>query len=192
MNQPCDQKRKMCKQKGIVMRLTLWIRTLLSILAMSMCAYSQDVHYNYDRGAAFGSYRTYQWVDLPGAVKDQLINADIKRSIDEQLSQKGLTRVEANGNLNVGYRAAIDLQSSVYLMSTGVGGWGDRTIEGQTSTIPLGMLMVDLYDPARNQLVWRGDATKVIDLNKNPDKNYRHLQKVMAKLFKNYPPQSRR
>jgi hypothetical protein len=50
------------------------------------------------------------------------------------------------------------------------------------------MLLIDLYDPARKQLVWRGDATKTIDIKREPDKNYRNLQKAMAKLFKNYPP----
>lgn len=49
---------------------------------------------------------------------------------------------------------------------------------------------MDLYDPARKQLVWRGDGTKTIDLKRDPDKNHRILQKSMAKLFKNYPPQA--
>ena len=61
-------------------------------------------------------------------------------------------------------------------------------MQGQTSTIPVGILLMDLYDVGRKQLVWRGDAVKTIDLKKDPDKNYKNLQKVMAKLFKNYPP----
>jgi Domain of unknown function (DUF4136) len=48
--------------------------------------------------------------------------------------------------------------------------------------------VMDVYDVGRKQLVWRGDAIKTIDLKKEPEKNYRNLQKVMAKLFKNYPP----
>ena len=64
-----------------------------------------------------------------------------------------------------------------------------RSVQGQTSTIPIGTMAVDLYDPARKQLIWRGDATKTIDLKKNPDNNYKTLQKAMSKLFKNYPPQ---
>ena len=49
--------------------------------------------------------------------------------------------------------------------------------------------MVDLYDPARKQLVWRGEASKTIDVKRDPDKNYKNLQKAMAKLFRKYPPQ---
>jgi len=163
-------------------------------------AYGQDVHYNYDRGANFAAYKTYQWVDLPGRVPDQLIDRDIKRSIDEQLSQKGLTRVEKDADLYVGYQAVIDMEKGISLSGWGTrggpggwGGWGgldSGTVTGQTSTIPVGILLVDLFDPAKKQLIWRGDASKTLDLKKDPDKNYKNLQKAMTKLFKNYPPQA--
>jgi hypothetical protein len=172
---------------------------LLTILFMVVCAYAQDVHYNYDRGAKFAAYKTYQWVDLPGRVTDQLIDQAIKRSIDEQLAQKGLTKVESDAGLQVGYQAVINLEKSLNLSAwgtrggpAGFGGFGGLdtgTVTGQTSTIPVGMLVVDLYDPAKRQLIWRGDATKTVDLKKDPDKNYKNLQKAMTKLFKNYPPQ---
>ena len=57
-------------------------------------------------------------------------------------------------------------------------------MQGQTSTIPVGILLMDLYDVGRKQLVWRGDAIKTINLKKDPDKNYKNLQKVMAKLLR--------
>jgi hypothetical protein len=180
------------------MKLTNRLTFLAAFLFMVVCAYGQDTHYNYDRGANFAAYRTYQWVDIPGgAVPDQLIDRDIKRAVDEQLAQKGLTRVEKNADLYVGYQAVVALEKGVNLngSSDNLGGWGPwgggwRTgsVQGQTSTIPVGILLVDLYDPAKKQLIWRGDATKAIDLKKDPDKNYRNLQKAMAKLFKNYPP----
>jgi uncharacterized protein DUF4136 len=65
-------------------------------------------------------------------------------------------------------------------------------MQGQTSTVPVGILLIDLYDVGRKQLVWRGDATKTIELKTDPDKNYRNLQKVMTKLFRNYPPKPRK
>jgi hypothetical protein len=59
-----------------------------------------------------------------------------------------------------------------------------------TSTIEVGQIVVNLFDPARQQLVWSGAAEKMLDIKKDPDKNYRNLQKTMAKMFKNYPPES--
>ena len=210
------------------MKLTNRLTFLPALLLLVASAYGQDVHYDYDRGANFAAYKTYQWIeavssqpevaspnglpklDLPGGgplgvqggtSDDQLIRQDIQRAVDEQLAQKGLTKVEKNGDLLVTYHAAVREEKSINLSAFGDGGgpwggwgggwggWGGGTVTGQTSTIPIGMLVVDLYDPARKQLVWRGDASKAIDLKKDANKNYRNLEKAMAKLFRNYPPQ---
>jgi hypothetical protein len=179
------------------MKLLNQVTLLTAFLLMAACAYGQEVHYNYDRSANFAAYKTYQWVDIPGgAVPDQLIDQAIKRAADEQLAQKGLTRVDNNADLYIGYQFVLNLEKSLSLWETGGAGpgwglglWGGgRNVQGQTSTIPVGILLMDLYDVGRKQLVWRGDAVKTIDLKKDPDKNYKHLQKVMAKLLKNYPP----
>ena len=174
-------------------RLTAFVFSLFVVV----CAYGQDVHYNYDRGANFGAYKTYQWVELPGAVSDQLIDRDIKRAVNEQMAQKGLTKVDKDADLYVGYHALVNLEKGVNLSAWGTrgqGGWGgfdNGTVTGQTSTIPAGMLFVDLYDAGERQLIWRGDANKTLDLKKDPADNYKNLQKAVAKLFKNYPPQSK-
>ncbi len=170
------------------MRLAMKLAFLGASLLMITAACAQDIHFNYDRNTNFASYRTYQWVDIPdGTVPDQLMDQNIKRAIDEQLAQKGLTRVEANAQLFVGYQAAVTQEKSVTFYGTGPR-WFGGTVQGDTSTISVGKLVVDLYDPARKQLIWRGDATKTLDPKRDPDKNYRNLQKAMAKLFKNYPP----
>ena len=187
------------------MRLTNCVTLIPAFFFLVACAYSQDVHYNYDRGTSFASYKTYQWVDLPGpsgAVPDQFIDRDIKRAVEEQLAQKGLSRVEKGADLMIGYHAVLHEEKGINLNAWGTGGgpwgggwgpwggWNGGTVTGQTSTMPVGILLIDLYDPAKKQLIWRGDASKTIDLKKDPDKNYKNLQKAMAKLFKNYPPQT--
>jgi len=130
-----------------------------------------------------------------GMSDDQLIGQDIKRAVDEQLAQKGLTKVENNGDLQIAYHAAIREEKSIDLNGMGwggrsYGGWWDGSISGHTSTIPVGTLVIDVYDPGRKQLIWRGQASKTVDLKKDPDKNYKNLQKAMTKLLKNYPPQA--
>ncbi len=124
--------------------------------------------------------------------EDQLIDGDIKRAVEEQLAQKGLIKVEKNADLQVVYHAAIhqekNLSGSIWGRGA-TGWWGvEDSVQGRTSTISICTLVVDLYDPVRQQLIWRGDVTKTIDLKKDPDKNYKNLQKAMAKPFKNYPP----
>ncbi len=46
------------------MKITKQLILPLALLFMLAYARGQDIHYNYDRGANFQSYRTYQWVDL--------------------------------------------------------------------------------------------------------------------------------
>lgn len=199
LKEPNAPERTPTEQKRTTISLTKQVTFLAAFLLMAACAYGQDVHYNYDRSANFAAYRTYQWVDIPGgAVTDQLIDQAIKRAAEEQLALKGLTKVENKADLYICYQVVINLEKSVSLWGTGGGpGWldgpwgGTRSMQGQTSTIPVGILLMDMYEVERKQLVWRGDAVKTIDLKKDPEKNYRNLQKVMAKLFKNYPPKFR-
>lgn len=211
------------------MKITTRLTLPLALFFMVACSYGQDVHYNYDRGANFQSYRTYQWVDHqsgppkadapaglpnpPGGLPDlpvgappgsgssvsddQLLNQDIERAVDAQLAEKGLTKVDKGGDLLVGYQASVNQEKSINLWGSGGNGWwgggpgwgGFSSVQGQTSTISNGTLVVGVYDPARRQLIWQGDASKTVDLKKDPTKNYKTLQKAMTKLFKNYPPQ---
>jgi hypothetical protein len=168
---------------------TMKLFALTGFLCLAVAGLAQDVHFDYDRTANFTAYRTYQWVDaktLPGQPSDQLIDHDIKRAVDEQLAGQGLQRVDRGGDLQVAYHVALDREKQFngFTMGPRWDGFGQVT----TSTIAIGMLVVDMFDPARNQLVWRGDAERTLDIKKDPDKNYRNLEKAMTKLFKNYPP----
>ena len=177
------------------MRLIQRLSFLSVLIVFTTSLYAQDVHYYYDRSTKFGAYKTYQWVDLPGpggAVPDQLIDQSIKRAVDEQLAQKGLTR---STRTRISTSAITPLSErkkalTCRLLVTGGGRWGwgcwggfNSRSTGQTSTIPVGTLLVDLYDPAKKQLVWRGDGTKTIDLKRDPDKNYRILHKIHGQAF---------
>ena len=62
---------------------------------------------------------------------------------------------------------------------------------GQTSTLYTGQLVLDMYDSAHQDLVWRGVASKTLDPKAKPDKRQKNLQKAVAKLMKNYPPETK-
>ena len=57
------------------------------------------------------------------------------------------------------------------------------------STIYGGQLDVDLYDSAKKQLVWRGVVSKALEEKAKPENRKKNLEKAVAKLLKNYPPQ---
>jgi hypothetical protein len=57
-----------------------------------------------------------------------------------------------------------------------------------SSTISVGTLVLDVYDPTAKQLVWTGTATKTLNPPSNQEQNMQNLDKTMEKLLKNYPP----
>jgi Domain of unknown function (DUF4136) len=148
---------------------------LIALLCLSGVAFAQEVQFDYNRSANFNVYKTYQWVDYkPVQVGDQLLDQDIKRAVDAQLAGKGLRRVESGGDLHVGYQAAISQEKQ--FDSLGSGGWGGPFGWGNwgntrvtTSTIEIGKLVIGLFDPATKQLVWRGSASRTLDIE-DPDR----------------------
>jgi hypothetical protein len=156
------------------------------VLSLGVLAAAQDVQFDYDRSANFHAYRTYQWADSNASAANQLMDQNIKRAVDTQLAAKGMQRVESGADLHIAYRVARNQEKQFDGFGTGPrwAGMGRVT----TSTIDVGKLEVDMFDPAKKQLVWRGAAEKTLDIKKDPDKNYRNLEKATAKLLKNYPP----
>ena len=58
--------------------------------------HAQDVRTNYLPGTDFSKYRTYSWISIPEAVHpDQILDAEIKQSIDSQLVGKGFTKLDS-------------------------------------------------------------------------------------------------
>ena len=174
----------------------------LFLLAAST-AVAQDVRYNFDKDTDFSKFKTYKWVPMKDAPKvDDLRDKQIKDAIDAELATKGLTKTDADtADLYVGYQAGIGTEKQFTSYNTGWGygpgwyrgGWyggagGMSTTRGQTSTIYVGQLAVDMYDSKNHDLVWRGVASKTIDPKAKPDKQQTNLTKAVTKLLKNYPP----
>ncbi len=171
------------------------------LLTIAGSAFSQDVRYNFDKDTDFSKFKTYEWVLIKGATPvDDLTDKQIKEAVDAQLATKGLTKVEGvDGNLLIGYQAAVGSQQQFTSYSTGWGygpgwyggGWyggaGGMTT-GQTSTIYSGQLALDMYDAANHDLVWRGVVSKTLDPKAKPEKRQKNLTKAVTKLFKDYPP----
>ena len=171
---------------------TLCVVASLLVLCASQVAFAQDVHYNFMPGTDFSKYHTYKWVAIEGgAHPNQIMDAEIKQAIDSQLASKGLTKTDRDkADLYVGYQIAVDQQKQWNAWGTGRG-FGGGMGSATSSTINIGTLVLDMYDPGTKQLVWTGHATKTVDPSSNQEKNMKNLNKAMAKLLKNYPPKQK-
>ena len=96
-------------QKSNLFSSTL-VAALLLIAAGTLAA--QDVRYNFMPRADFSKYRTYKWVNIGGAHPDQIMDAEIKQSVDSQLASKGLTKTDSDkADLYIGYQTAINQET---------------------------------------------------------------------------------
>jgi hypothetical protein len=161
----------------------------LAVLACSVML-AQDVTTNSMPGTNFAKYHTYKWVAVEGATyPNQILDAQIKQSIDSQLAAKGLTKADSDkADLLVGYQTSIDQEKQWNAYGTGGMRWGGGMATAQQSTITIGTLVLDMYDPATKQLVWSGRATKTLDPGASQEKRQKNLDKAMQKLLKNFPP----
>jgi Domain of unknown function (DUF4136) len=152
---------------------------------------AQDVSYNFVPGTDFTKYKTYKWVTIAGAeYPNQILDQQIKQSIDSQLAAKGFTKSDGdNIDLLVGYQVSITQQQQWNAYGTGMG-WrmGGGMATATSSTLQVGTLAFDAYDPAAKQLLWRGSATKTLNPPKDPTKRQKNLDKAVAKLLQNFPP----
>jgi hypothetical protein len=175
-----------------------------TILLVVTAASSQDVRYNFDKSADFSKFKTYKWVALKDAKKpNDIVDKQIIAAVDSELATKGLSKVDGDtADLYVGYQAGIGQEKEFTSYNTDWGygggwyrgGWyggagGMSTTTGQTSTIYVGQLALDMYDSTNHDLAWRGVVSKTLDPKAKPDKQEKNLKKAIAKLLKNYPPQ---
>lgn len=164
---------------------------LALVLAAGALA-AQDVTTNSMPGTDFSKFHTYKWVTIKGATyPNQIVDQQIKSSIDSQLATKGLTKTDTdNADLDIGYQVAVNQQQQWNAYGTGGAGWrwGGGMATATSSTIQIGTLVLDMYDPSAKELVWTGRATKTLNPSKDQQKNQKNMNKAMAKLLKNFPP----
>jgi hypothetical protein len=186
-----------------MMRVSSLVLPVLCVLTASSPAVAQDVRFNYDKSANFTSFRTYKWVDIKGATKlADLPERQVKAAVDAELARKGLTKSESGtADLYIGYQAAVGQEKEYTSFDSGWGygpgwyggGWyggGGGMTTGQTSTIYIGQLALDMYASSPQTLVWRGVASKTLDPKAKPEKQQKNLDKAVAKVLKNFPPQA--
>jgi hypothetical protein len=181
----------------------LYLLSIMLLLVVASSAVAQDVRYNFDNTANFAAYKTFKWVPIKGAAQlSALVDKQIRAAFEAEFAKKGLTEVDSDtADLYIGYQAGVSTEKEYTSYSTdfgygpgygrgwyGGGGMGSTTTTGQTSTIYVGQLAIDMYDVAKKVLAWRGVASKTIDTKAKPEKQQKNLAKAIAKMLKNFPP----
>ena len=179
-------------------RVTIYGAFLMVLLGS---AFGQHIQTDFDHQANFSQYKTYSWQEIKPA--NSLWDSRIKNAVDAQLSAKGWTQVDNGGDVAI---VAIKMTTTQRTLQTYYdnfgfgGGWGWRRFGGygdsfgdSTTTeqdYKEGTLVVDIFDAKSKQLIWRGSAEGT--LSDSAAKNEKNLDRGVAKMFKEFPPESRK
>ena len=157
----------------------------MAVFLTCSIALAQKVNVDWQRGNNFSRYTTYAWGTSPHPIQDPLWNQRIVDMINGQLTAKGLRQVSMSQNpsLVVVYSAGIQQNVSYegYRM-----GWVDAVGSIQQVVQNEGTLIVSLADPQEKMVVWRGMSAET--LSDKSTKNINKAEKMVAKMFKRYPP----
>lgn len=168
-----------------------------AVLCFASVLSAQQVKTDYDRNANFAQYKTYSWEQVK--TKDPLDVDRIKSAVNSELTAKGWTQVDSGGDVSIIAMEITHEQQSLNTFYDGFGGgWGWRGFGGggfgeattTTDTYKVGTLVIDLFDTKTKNLLWRGSASDT--LSNNSSKNIKNLDKGADKLFKIFPPGSKK
>jgi Domain of unknown function (DUF4136) len=144
----------------------------------------------WDEKADFRKYKTWAWKD-DGSIRDPVWNRRVQSVLEDELARHGLTRVEANPNLWVVVHARLDVQTRVDYYSPawgyGYGYWATPSM-AVVSEVPVGMMIFDLVDVEKKELVWRATARDTIRAGKENEEREQRLIGILGQLFAGYPP----
>ena len=185
--------------------------TAILLMAVGACAPSPKIGYDYDRGANFSTYRTYDWLsgeqEKTGdrRADNSAVDMRIRIAVGSQLRLKGYQKLsEGKPDFYVAYHIGLkDLSPTIssQYYSDGMAGRpfsysaDTRTMSGEKSTTSeahsylTGSLLIDIIDAESNKLVWRGTAAGEVDPGLTSQERDERTRALVHKMLSHFPPQ---
>lgn len=160
---------------------------------------AQKVKVTSDPGADFSKYKTYAWDQ--GMMSNPLIRQHIVTAVDNAMGAKGLRKVETDPDLIVSALASTESDLTVTnpswapvlnSIATGI------PSSAQAWPVTKGTLMINISDARTKNGIWRGAATHTLEYGPTGDRVQeaktveKPINKAVEKMFKKFPPQSKR
>jgi hypothetical protein len=172
------------------MRMSMLVGLMAVMLATSAAA--QDVTWDYAKGTDFSRLKTYAWI-TGHPLTDPLNHQRVVSAIEAQLAAKGFTKVNSaeHPDALVAYHANFEKNFALDEFGSGLGGFphfgGTWTRQARIEEITVGSLIVDIVDAKANNIVWRGMASKDIDVHAKPKDRDKQVNRAVEKMFRHYP-----
>ena len=174
-------------------RLIFLAIVMITVASCSSVKISSD----FDRTAAFSSYKTYAFTEEALAIAINDLNRNrLFNAIDAELAAKGFTKSASNPDVLIDIKLKGEQKQTATATNTGGYGYGYRYGWGggfSTTTINYdtyvdGTLFIDMIDTKKNQLVWQGRGTKTIEPDASEKKREQNINYAVKQIFMKYPP----
>ena len=182
---------------------------LLAALVLGGCS-GLKVVTDFDPTVDFTQYKTFEyygWIEESGRAINDLDRRRIENAFGAEFEARGLKYVEEGGDIVVGLLIVAEQKTQTTAHTTQMGGygggygghygygpgWGWGGGGGHSTTtfseydFVEGTLVCDIYDTAKEQLVWEGIGTKTI--SENPKNREQNISEGVKKIMAEYPVQ---
>jgi hypothetical protein len=163
---------------------------ILAPFVVGVCVLMASVVTDYDHSVDFLHYKTYTWLKIRAS--DSIWEDRIRRAVDSELAAKGWT-LTADADASVAAFGSTYSQPIINTFYDGFGGgwrWRGFGGVGMSTTsidrVPVGTLVLDIFDSQSHKLIWRGKASEA--LSEKPEKDEKKLEKAVSEMFKHFPP----
>jgi len=183
--------------------IKLWAFLLIAAIPGTN-AVAQKVNVGYDRSADFSKYATYTWAEPERPPSRPLLYASIVGSIDHELKAKGLARTDNGGDLTLipagGMEFGLSSAAGTPIVPSYSGAppaidatmWSGASGPSNLTSVyvPEGTLVLNVVDRQSNKIIWTGTVTQKLEVE-NKKKSLELIDRAIAKLLKQYPPQKK-
>jgi hypothetical protein len=196
------------KERGMRIRVLL----TLAVFLLASPAFAGKIYIDYDKNYDRSKIKTYAWKNTAETSvedADPLLHSLIVNGIEHYLTIGGLAEVESDPDIYVTYHGSSEQELSVNTASVGIGvgypsGWGygpyggyggyygsyyggvyGGTVATSVTTYQVGTLVIDIWDPKTNKMVWRGIAAELV-LTDNPGKTKPKIDRALEKMVKKW------
>ena len=171
------------------------ISFFLTVLFFTGCS-SISTTSDYDPSVDFTSYNTFSIYDgtIEGSELETapLVKKRILEAIENEMGKKGFTKDDSgNSDLIVFTQVGTTEKTNVTDYGYGYGSWWGPYPYGRNIDVSYytqGSLIIDLVDNAKDELIWRGIGTAVVQDRGTPEERQKFIDEAVAKILEQYPP----
>lgn len=178
-----------------------WLPALLLLAVLGACS-AIEVTSDYDPQVNFAGYHDYAW--LPGQqprtgdvrLDNSLLHDRIRNAVDKHLAAKGYKKMESSSpDFIIAYHLALQGRLNLTTMNNYgyAPGWRGAYAGGSGSTTYVheydeGSLVIDVIDPVKLHLVWRGTARAEVPQTSTPEERTARIDQAVGKILEKFPP----